>query len=167
VQEAHATQTSFLGIAALLALLAAIFFLLRRARGIPATLPDSATQSASTLLSGPRLLFGTVCIFLYVGAEVSIGSLMVNYLLQAKTAEATATMGRSLVPVFEMLHVMTPGAAPVLAVLAGGMVSFYWGGAMIGRFAGSAVQRIIQPGTTLAACALGALLLAGISAMSV
>src|SRR5581483_3675049 len=56
VQEAHATQTPFLGIAALLALLAAIFFLLRRARGIPATLPDSATQSASTLLSGPRLL---------------------------------------------------------------------------------------------------------------
>jgi FHS family L-fucose permease-like MFS transporter len=62
------------------------------------------------------------------------------------------------------MHVMAPGAPPVLAVLAGGLVSFYWGGAMVGRFLGSAVQRIVRPGTTLAACALGAFALAGLSA---
>jgi FHS family L-fucose permease-like MFS transporter len=166
VEQAHATQTPFLGIAAILAVLALLFFLLRRARGIPATLPDSATQSARVLLSGHRLLFGTLCIFLYVGAEVTIGSLMVNYLLQAKTADATAALGRPLVPLFEAMQVIAPGTPPVLAVLAGGLVSFYWGGAMVGRFAGSAVQRVVRPGTTLAFCALAAMLLAGLSSFS-
>ena len=164
VAEAHATQTPFLGIAVLLALLALIFFLLRRAPGVPATTPDSATQSARALLSGHRLRFGTACIFLYVGAEVTIGSLMVNYLLQAKTAAATAALGKPLIPLFVAIQAMPADAPPVLAVLAGGLVSFYWGGAMVGRFLGSAVQRIVRPGTTLAACALGAFLLAGISA---
>jgi MFS transporter, FHS family, L-fucose permease len=164
VAQAHATQTPFLGIAVLLALLALIFFLLRRAPGVPATAADSATQSAATLLTGHRLLFGTACIFLYVGAEVSIGSLMVNYLLQDKNAVATAALGKPLIPVFEAIQVMAPNAPPVLAVLAGGLVSFYWGGAMVGRFLGSAVQRIVRPGTTLAACAIGAFLLAGLSA---
>ena len=164
VAQAHATQTPFLGIAVLLALLALIFFLLRRAPGVPATAADSATQSARALLTGHRLLFGTACIFLYVGAEVSIGSLMVNYLLQDKNAAATAALGKPLIPLFEAIQVMAPNAPPVLAVLAGGLVSFYWGGAMVGRFLGSAVQRIVRPGTTLAACAIGAFLLAGLSA---
>src|SRR5580704_4476702 len=164
VAQAHATQTPFLGIAVLLALLALIFFVLRRAPGVPATAADSATQSTATLLAGHRLLFGTLCIFLYVGAEVTIGSLMVNYLLQAKTAAATAALGQPLVPLFVILQVMAPNAPPVLAVLAGGLVSFYWGGAMVGRFLGSAMQRVVRPGTTLAACALGAFVLAGLSA---
>ena len=166
VQEAHAAQLPFLGIATILAVLLLSFFLRRRAPGIPPTMPDSATQSAATLLGGHRLLFGSVCIFLYVGAEVSIGSFMVNYLMQAKTEAATAALGHPLIALFQFMHVMEPGAAPVLAVLASGLVSFYWGGAMIGRFAGSAIQRVIRPGTTLAACALGALLLAGTSAAS-
>jgi FHS family L-fucose permease-like MFS transporter len=164
VTEAHATQTPFLGIAVLLALLALIFFVLRRAPGVPTTAVDGTTQSARALLANHRLAFGTACIFLYVGSEVSIGSLMVNYLLQAKEAAATAALGKPLILLFVTMHVMTPGAPPVLAVLAGGLVSFYWGGAMVGRFLGSAVQRIVRPGTTLAACALGAFALAGLSA---
>jgi FHS family L-fucose permease-like MFS transporter len=164
VAQAHATQTPFLGIAVLLALLALIFFFLRRAPGVPATVADSATQSAGALFRGHRLLFGTMCIFLYVGSEVTIGSLMVNYLLQAKTAAATAALGKPLIPLFVAMHVMAPNAPPVLAVLAGGLVSFYWGGAMAGRFLGSAVQRVVRPGTTLTACAIGAFLLAGLSA---
>lgn len=172
VQEAHATQTPFLGIASLLAVLAAAFFLLRRASGIPH--PEAAPgksfadflRSAMTLLKGRRLLFGVICIFLYVGAEVTIGSLMVNYLIQPKAAQATAQLGAGLIPLFQAMHVMEPGTAPVLAVLAGGLVSFYWGGAMVGRFLGSAAQRVVRPGTTLAACALGAAILAAISANS-
>jgi FHS family L-fucose permease-like MFS transporter len=164
VAQAHATQTPFLGIAVLLAFLALIFFLLRRAPGVPTTTADSATKSARTLLTSHRLAFGTVCIFLYVGSEVTIGSLMVNYLLQAKIAAATAALGKPLIPLFVAMHVMAPGAPPVLAVLAGGLVSFYWGGAMVGRFLGSAVQRIVRPGTTLVVCAMGAFVLAGLSA---
>ena len=165
VAQAHATQTPFLGIAVLLALLALIFFLLRRAPGVPATAADSATQSAAHA-ARPATGFcsARLCIFLYVGSEVTIGSLMVNYLLQAKNAAATAALGKPLIPLFVAMQVMAPNAPPVLAVLAGGLVSFYWGGAMVGRFLGSAVQRIVRPGTTLAACAMGAFLLAGLSA---
>jgi len=89
---------------------------------------------------------------------------MVNYLLQAKNAAATAALGKPLIPLFVAMHAMAPNAPPVLAVLAGGLVSFYWGGAMVGRFLGSAVQRVVRPGTTLTTCAVGAFLLAGLSA---
>jgi FHS family L-fucose permease-like MFS transporter len=164
IAQAHATQTPFLGIAVLLAILALMFFLLRRAAGVPATAADSATLSTGALLNDRRLLLGSVCIFLYVGSEVTIGSLMVNYLLQAKNAVATAALGKPLIPIFVIMQAMAPNAPPVLAVLAGGLVSFYWGGAMVGRFLGSAVQRIVRPGTTLAACATGAFILAGLSA---
>src|SRR5581483_5071199 len=167
VQEAHATQLPFLGIAALMALLAVIFFFWRRAGGVPHPEASTARKSVSALLAGHRLLFGVVCIFLYVGAEVSIGSLMVNYLIQAKTAAATASLGAGLVPLFQAMHLIEPGTAPVLAVLAGGLVSFYWGGAMVGRFAGSAILRVRRAGSVLAVCALGAMLLAALSAVSV
>lgn len=96
---------------------------------------------ALTLLSRPRFAFGALCIFLYVGAEVAIGSLIVNYL------EQPDVMG---------LDPMT----------AGKHVTFYWGGALIGRFIGSAVLRLIPPGRTLAAVAAGAIILIATSANS-
>jgi FHS family L-fucose permease-like MFS transporter len=73
-------------------------------------------EQASVLraLSEPWALFGALAIFLYVGAEVSIGSTMVNFLEQEN--------------VFA-----------VSAVEAGSMVSLYWGGAMVGRLLGSAL----------------------------
>jgi FHS family L-fucose permease-like MFS transporter len=77
------------------------------------------------LLRRPRFAFGVLCIFLYVGAEVSIGSLIVFYL------EQQSVLGLS-------------------AVAAGEHVPFYWGGAMIGRFIGSYLLRIISPGKVLA-----------------
>ena len=163
IQEAHATQVPFLGIAAIMAILAAIFFFLRRAPGIPAASSSVATKSTLEILSGGRLMFGVACIFLYVGAEVSIGGLLVNYLMQAKTAADTAVVGGAFIPLFQLMQVIPPGAAPALAVLAGALVSLYWGGAMVGRFIGSAVLRFVRPGTVLAACACGAALLAAIS----
>ena len=78
---------------------------------------------------------------MYVGAEVSIGSLLVNYLMQA------STLG-------------------LAAVEAGKLVSFYWGGAMVGRFIGSGVLRVASPGKVLACCALAASMLATVSGLS-
>jgi FHS family L-fucose permease-like MFS transporter len=94
---------------------------------------------AFTLLKLPRFAFGAGCIFLYVGAEVAIGSLIVNYLEQA-----------------DVWHVSQQTA--------GNYVLYYWGGAMAGRFIGSAVLRIISPGKVLATVASGAILLILLSA---
>jgi FHS family L-fucose permease-like MFS transporter len=77
----------------------------------------------------PNLLFGAIGIFTYVGAEVSIGSFLVNY--------------------FGL-----PEIAGLSAKTAAGFVSFYWGGAMIGRFLGAGLLRRFKPGYLLAVCAV-------------
>ena len=86
------------------------------------------------LLSRTRFSYGAACIFLYVGAEVAIGSLIVNYLMQAEV------MG------------LTERAA-------GDMIFIYWGGALVGRIIGSAVLRFVSPGMVLAGTAAGAIAL--------
>jgi FHS family L-fucose permease-like MFS transporter len=75
----------------------------------------------------PSLLFGAIGIFAYVGAEVSIGSFLVNY--------------------FGL-----PEIASLPAQAAAGYVSFYWGGAMIGRFAGALLLRRFKPASLLVLC---------------
>ncbi len=79
----------------------------------------------------PNLLFGALGIFAYVGAEVSIGSFLVNY--------------------FGL-----PDIAGMSARDAAGYVSFYWGGAMVGRFLGAPLLRRIKAGNVLAVCATAA-----------
>src|SRR5713226_2330290 len=79
----------------------------------------------------PNLLFGALGIFAYVGAEVSIGSFLVNY--------------------FGL-----PEIAGLSAKTAAGFVSFYWGGAMIGRFLGAPLLRRIKAGYLLGLCAIAA-----------
>ena len=122
--------------------------LLRFAFGVSrraaAAFPDKPErlQAALAPLKKPRLALGALSIFLYVGAEVSIGSLLINYLMQSNTLGVDAATG-------------------------GRLISLYWGGAMVGRFIGSAVMRRIAAGSVLAACACGAALLAGISGFSV
>jgi len=137
--QANAVQAPFLGIAALLLVLAAIFWGLRRR----STVPDSAVKGAAGfdfgLLRRPRLALGAVSIFAYVGAEVSIGSLMISYLMAPRTLGAVAET-------------------------AGHLVALYWGGAMVGRFIGSAALRRIPAGAALCACALAAGSLACLSA---
>jgi len=94
------------------------------------------------LLKQPRFAFGALCIFLYVGAEVAIGSLLVNYLMQSST--------------------LALGAED-----AGNHLPYYWGGAMVGRFIGSELLRLFAPGKVLACVATGAITLILISANTV
>ena len=94
----------------------------------------SAALAGFDLLRRPRFGFGALCIFLYVGAEVSIGSLIVSYLMQG--------------------HVLA-----LQEQAAGKLIGLYWGGAMVGRFIGSAVMRVISPGKLLAWVAVGAIAL--------
>ena len=79
----------------------------------------------------PNLVFGAIGIFAYVGADVSIGSFLVNY--------------------FGL-----PEIAGLTAKTAAGYVSFYWGGAMVGRFAGAPLLERFKPGYLLAICAVAA-----------
>jgi FHS family L-fucose permease-like MFS transporter len=77
----------------------------------------------------PNLILGAVGIFTYVGAEVSVGSFLVNF--------------------FGL-----PEIAGFSAKTAAGFVSFYWAGAMIGRFLGAGLLRRIRPGNLLGLCAI-------------
>jgi FHS family L-fucose permease-like MFS transporter len=133
----HATEMFYGGFALILVALTVGFWRLK-SRGEPPVAGD-LPSSAGSVWKRPRVALGAVSIFTYVGAEVSIGSTLVNYLMSA-----------------DMLGVS--------AATAGKLVSLYWGGAMIGRFVGSWVLTRVSGGGALAACAIGALALALTSA---
>lgn len=123
-QETRAVIETYLALAAVLALMAYLVWL-RRNRLADAVVKHADILKSFDLLLRPRFAFGTLCIFLYVGAEVAIGSLIVNYLMQASTLGLPAED-------------------------AGKHVPFYWGGALVGRFIGSYVLRLVSPGKVLA-----------------
>lgn len=135
--ESQAIVHGYLGIAVALALVAGAVWMFRNR--LPAEKhEDSAGLSSLGLLKRPRFGYGALCIFLYVGAEVAIGSLIVSYLMQD--------------------HVM---ALPEQS--AGKLIGLYWGGAMVGRFIGSAVLRVLNPGLVLGFNACAAIALIAIS----
>lgn len=135
--ETQAIVNGYLGIAAALAVVAGVVWLFRDA--LKGEKHEESTGLAGLdLLKRPRFGYGALCIFLYVGAEVSIGSLIVSYLMQD--------------------HVMG-----LQEQAAGKLIGLYWGGAMVGRFIGSAVLRMVSPGKVLAGVALGAMALIGLS----
>lgn len=86
----------------------------------------------------PNLIFGAIAIFVYVGAEVSIGSFLVNYFSQPEIGGLTEKVAASF-------------------------VAFYWGGAMVGRFIGSGLLQKVKTGNLLGLCAVCAAALVAIS----
>lgn len=130
-KEAAAVQGPYLALAAALMALAVLFALARLPKigysdesADPAADLTGATGKDSAL-SHSNLMLGAIGIFLYVGGEVSIGSFLINY------------MGE-------------PHIAAMSTADAAHYVSYYWGGAMIGRFIGFAVMRHVSPGKALA-----------------
>ena len=139
VHEAAVLGQSYLGIAIVLVLIASVFWWIRkRLGGVGGVL---APGVGFDLLRRPRLALGILAIFVYVGAEVSIGSLLVNYLMLPKTLGLDQRT-------------------------AGEHISLYWGGALVGRFIGAAVLSRVSPGKVLAATAVGAIALISISALT-
>jgi MFS transporter, FHS family, L-fucose permease len=138
--ESHTIVTTYLGLAAILFIVAVAVWL-HRNRLSEQHDRTGTMFHAFGLLRQPRFALGALCIFLYVGAEVAIGSLMVNYLMQPSTLA------------------LTP-------IEAGHHLLYYWGGAMVGRFIGSGLLRVFAPGKVLACVATGAITLIVISANS-
>jgi MFS transporter, FHS family, L-fucose permease len=135
--ETQAIVNGYLGLAVALAIVAAVVWMFRNKLQGEKHEPSSLFGGFQ-LLKRPRFGYGAACIFLYVGAEVAIGSLIVNYLMQA--------------------HVMG-----LQEQAAGKLIGLYWGGAMIGRFIGSAILRVVSPGLVLAFVSAGAISLILIS----
>lgn len=126
---------AFLVIAAMIALLALFIWSVRGRLSRAAAAGDRAGDAslAQALRSGWAVL-GAAAIFLYVGAEVSIGSTMTNFLHR-------------------------PDVFGVSLEQAGKLLSLYWGGAMIGRFLGSALLTRIRASWLLGAAAAVAAIL--------
>ena len=81
-QQSHVIALTYIGLATALIVVAALVWL-RRNRLVESPLEAVTARHAFDLLRQRRFGFGALCIFLYVGAEVSIGSVIVSYLMQS------------------------------------------------------------------------------------
>lgn len=121
--QAEAVQMPYIVLTGLLALLALVVSMLNLPKIIDVEGDEEHSVSLFAPLKVPRLFRGVIGIFCYVGAEVAIGSFMVNYFQEC-----------------------IPGISEQNAA---GYVTYYWGGAMIGRFVGSYLLTRMRPGLLL------------------
>ena len=101
------------------------------------------------------MLLGALGIFVYVGAEVSIGSFLVNYFDDMNLGAIVAqneTMMSIANTIADVFNKNFDGTDP--KSLLGVFVIFYWGGAMIGRFVGAYLTKIMSPSSVLSTFAI-------------
>ena len=135
LNKADAVKDPYVGLAVTLLLLA----LLIKFAKLPSI--DKSTETVEIkegsylgALKYSHLVLGVLCIFMYVGGEVSIGSFIISFLKQ-------------------------PHIAGLTEKEAANYVSIFWGGAMVGRFVGAAVLSKINPARALGFCAAVVVLL--------
>ena len=140
VQESRTIVLTYLGLAAaLFAMALAVWANRNRLPGGQAA--QTPFWQAFGLLRQKRFGFGALGIFLYVGGEVAIGSVIVNFLMQSDVLALSARGAGELVPL-------------------------YWGGAMTGRFIGAYLLRFYSPGKVLASAAAAVILLLALAGVS-
>jgi len=140
-QQASSVKLPYLIFAAMLI---ALSFAIGRFKLPPmseATHHEHAAGKEASLWQYRHLVLGAIAIFTYVGAEVSIGSFLINYLTQHSIGD-------------------------ISELTASRYVSYYWGGAMVGRFIGSAILQKVKTGTVLGTAAIVACLLVTTSMLS-
>jgi len=147
-QEASTVQVPFLFIAGFIVFLAIVFAFIN----LPKVVEQSPNKGYKALLKNKMMLLGALGIFVYVGAEVAIGSsFMINYFesmsLGAIVAENQTMM--SIANTIASTFNKTFSDSDPKSLL-GVFVIFYWGGAMIGRFVGAYLTKIMKPGKVLA-----------------
>jgi FHS family L-fucose permease-like MFS transporter len=133
----EAVRYPYLGIAGLLILIAIV--VARLALPSIKTTPGTSTIPSArkrSILSFRNLNFGVIGIFTYVGAEVSIGTFLTNYI--SDTLKITVTDSNTY-------------------------VAFYWGSMLVGRLIGSYILKVVKPPLVLSFCAVIAVVLIAIS----
>jgi FHS family L-fucose permease-like MFS transporter len=140
LHEAATVKLPYIGLGIALVLLAVAIGSFKLPK-IPHAQHQIGEKVSDSIWKHPNLIFGALAIFVYVGAEVSIGSFLVNYFSQ-------------------------PDIGGLTEKAAASFVAFYWGGAMVGRFIGSGLLQKMKTGHLLGICAVCAAALVGISMMS-
>ncbi|QIR14894.1 sugar MFS transporter [Shewanella aestuarii] len=148
-EQAHTVQIPYLILAGALFLLALIFMLLKLPQlGKTSVAKTTSTEAHTNLATKqgsawqyPHLVLGAVGIFVYVGAEVGIGSFLINFLTQDDIGGLTESQAAKY-------------------------IAYYFGGAMVGRFIGALVMQKIKAGKVLAFNATCACLLVGVAIFS-
>jgi MFS transporter, FHS family, L-fucose permease len=133
IQEAFSVKMPYLTIGLLLIVLG-ILISLFKLPPMPEAERHGETGPHKSVWKYRHLVLGTVAIFVYVGAEVSIGSFLINYFSQSDI-----------------------GNIPEVA--AARFVSYYWGGAMVGRFVGSVILQKVRTGIVLGVAGMAASIL--------
>ena len=136
VQQASTVKLPYLVIAGVLILLALAlaFYKFPRLEVTRDFRPASMDSTQDSIWNHPHLYLGALAIFIYVGAEVSIGTFLAKYLSDPLIGNMTLQRATQL-------------------------VTFYWGGMMIGRFIGAALMQRIAANKMLTAFAIGAAVL--------
>jgi MFS transporter, FHS family, L-fucose permease len=127
VQQAASVKLPYTVIGIALILLAVLIGSFKLPKVETAETPGAKVKDS--IWRHPNLYLGAIGIFAYVGAEVSIGSFLVNYFGLSEIANLSAKT-------------------------AAAYVSFYWGGAMVGRFVGAPLLQRFKPGYLLGICAI-------------
>lgn len=160
ISEATAVQTPFMVIASFIILLALVFVFVK----LPTMLSSAPKGGYSSLLRNKSLLLGALGIFVYVGAEVAIGSYLVNYFYDMGLT-AVVKQNEVLAAIASTLLGQDLSVVSDYGIL-GAFVTFYWSGAMIGRFVGSYLTKVIRPSVVLSYFATSAVLMIVISSQS-
>lgn len=160
ISEAAAVQSPFIGIAIFVALLAFAFVFIR----LPKLIKESPKGGYIKVLQNKSLVMGAIGIFVYVGAEVAIGSYLINYFLEMNLA--TLIKESSFMKSISESILGSSSENLDNNAIVGAFVTFYWSGAMIGRFIGAHLTKIIKPAKVLSFFAIGAILLILVSISS-
>jgi FHS family L-fucose permease-like MFS transporter len=140
LHEAATVKTPYIGLGIALVVLAIAIGSFKLPK-IPQAQHQIGVKVDDSIWRHPNLILGAIGIFVYVGAEVAIGSFLVNYFTQPEIGGLTEKVAASF-------------------------VAFYWGGAMVGRFIGSGLLQKMKTGHLLGICAICAAALVTISMLS-
>lgn len=162
IHEASTVNIPYVGIALALVLLglAIAMYKFPRIETTKDYRPSELHKEKGSIWSHSHVVFGAIAIFVYVGAEVSIGSFLINYFAQPEIGGlATAASGGSV-------HLASAAVLRLATKIIGTWVPLYWGGLMVGRFIGSGLQQKVNPGRMLSVFALCAMCLVVVSMLT-
>ena len=136
-EEAAAVQLPYIGLAMFAFLVAGVFAFVK----LPTVIKEQDKKIKGNVLKFRQLRLGVIALTLYVGAEVAIGSFIVNFLGEPYIAGMEEKTAATYIPL-------------------------YWGGLMVGRFAGAAILQKVSAQKVLLIAALASFVLVGVTILS-